>query len=58
MRSLLALAALTIAACTTTRTAAPVQSWQRTATEADRTRLRDWRTALAEAFETGALVKP
>jgi hypothetical protein len=51
MRLILPLAALTIAACTTTQTAPPVQSWQREATEADRTRLRDWRAAFTRALQ-------
>jgi hypothetical protein len=51
MRSLLAIAALTLAACATTPVAGPAQAWQETATEADRERLREWRTAFSEALE-------
>ena len=51
MRSLLALAALSVAACTTTQTPAPAQGWQRAATEADRVRLRDWRAAFTRALQ-------
>ena len=51
MRTLLACAALTIAACTTTQTTAPTHSWRQVVTEADRVRLRDWRTAFMRALE-------
>ncbi|HYC94794.1 MAG TPA: DUF4893 domain-containing protein, partial [Sphingomicrobium sp.] len=51
MRTLLAFAALTIAACTTTQATPPTRSWQQAATEADRTRLREWRGAFTRALE-------
>lgn len=51
MRTLIALASLTIAGCATTRATPPAQSWQQAATVADRARLRDWRTAFARALE-------
>ena len=53
MRSLLALAALSLAACSTVPGSAPVASstdWRQVATAADRTRLRDWRAAFARAL--------
>lgn len=53
MRILLALAALTLAACSTVPGSAPVRSstdWRQVATSADRTRLRDWRAAFAKAL--------
>jgi hypothetical protein len=51
MRSLLAIAALTLASCATTPVAGPAQAWQETATETDRERLREWRTAFSKALE-------
>jgi len=51
MRTLLAFAALTIAACATTQATPPTQSWQQAATVADRTRLREWRGAFTRALE-------
>lgn len=51
MRTLLAFAALPIAACTTTQATPPMQGWQQAATDVDRARLRDWRTAFARALE-------
>jgi hypothetical protein len=51
MRTLLAFATLAIAACTTTPATPPTQGWQQAVTEADRTRLRDWRTAFTRALE-------
>lgn len=51
MRTLLAFTALSIAACTTTQATPPMQGWQQAATDADRARLRDWRTAFARALE-------
>lgn len=51
MRLILPLAALTLSACTTTQTTPPTQGWQEVATEADRARLRDWRTAFTRALE-------
>ena len=51
MRTLLALAALAIGACATTKSTPPIQIWQAAATEADRQRLRDWRTAFTRALE-------
>lgn len=51
MRMLLAIAALSIAGCTTTRATLPTQGWQQVATETDRDRLREWRTAFTHALE-------
>lgn len=51
MRTLLAFAALTIAACATTQATPPTQSWQQAATDADRLRLREWRAAFTRALE-------
>jgi uncharacterized protein DUF4893 len=51
MRTLIALAALTTAACATTQATPPTQSWQQAVTEADRTRLREWRTAFTRALD-------
>jgi hypothetical protein len=50
MRISPAIAALTLAACATTPAMPPVQGWQQAATEADRVRLRDWRTAFTRAL--------
>lgn len=50
MRMLPAIAAVILAGCTTmTPPAAPV--WQQVATESDRERLREWRTAFTRALE-------
>lgn len=51
MRTLLFLASLALSACTTTQATAPTQAWQMVATDADRARLRDWRTAFTRALE-------
>ena len=51
MRILLAIAALALPACTTTREVAQAPAWQMAATEADRARLRDWRGAFTRALE-------
>ena len=51
MRPLLLAASIALTACATTRATPPVQSWQQAATEADRARLRDWRTAFIRAIE-------
>ena len=51
MRIPLAVAALAIAACTTTKGAVPSEGWQQTATDADRQRLRDWRTSFRQALQ-------
>ena len=40
-----------LAACATTPAAGPAQGWQAAATDADRERLRDWRTAFTRALE-------
>ena len=50
MRILLALAALSITACATTRATPPTQGWQYAATDKDRQRLRDWRAAFSKAL--------
>ena len=51
MRKLLLAASIMVAACTTTQATPPTQGWQQAATEADRTRLRDWRAAFTRALE-------
>ena len=51
MRTLLALAALSLAACTTTQSTPPIAEWRAVATDADRQRLRDWRAAFTRALE-------
>jgi len=51
MRTLLAIAALAVAACATTQATPPTQSWQQAATENDRQRLRDWRKAFTTALQ-------
>ena len=51
MRTLFAIAALAVTACATTQATPPTQSWQQAATENDRQRLRDWRTAFTKALE-------
>ena len=50
MRPFAAALLLSIAACTTTQATPPTQGWQQAATEADRARLRDWRTAFTRAL--------
>lgn len=50
MRMPLALAALAIAGCSTTPDAPVREGWQRVATETDRERLREWRTAFTHAL--------
>jgi hypothetical protein len=50
MRTLLLIASLPLAACATTPAASPTPAWQAVATEADRTRLREWRTAFTRAL--------
>lgn len=51
MRILLALSALAVTACATTRATPPTQGWQQAATENDRQRLRDWRKAFTTALQ-------
>ena len=51
MRTLLLTASLLIGACATTSATPPTQGWQQAATDNDRARLRDWRTAFARALE-------
>ena len=51
MRKLLLAASIMVPACTTTQATPPTQGWQQAATEADRTRLRDWRAAFTRALE-------
>ena len=51
MRTLIALAALSLVACATTQATPPTESWQEAATSNDRERLRDWRTAFTQALE-------
>ena len=42
--------ALLLTACATTQATPPTQRWQAVATDSDRQRLRDWRTAFAKAL--------
>jgi hypothetical protein len=51
MRILLTTATLAVAGCATTQATPPTQSWRQEVTEADRARLRDWRTAFTRALE-------
>lgn len=51
MRILLAIAALAVTACATTQATPPTQSWQQAATDNDRQRLREWRTAFTKALQ-------
>lgn len=51
MRFMISIALLALAACTTTQTAAPNRGWQAVATQDDRGRLRDWRTAFNRALQ-------
>lgn len=51
MRTLLALAALAIAGCSTTPGGPVTEGWQQVATESDRDRLREWRTAFTRALD-------
>ena len=51
MRTMLAFAALAITACATTQATPSTQSWQQAATDHDRQRLRDWRTAFTKALD-------
>lgn len=51
MRTLLTVAALAVTACATTQATPPTQSWLQAATDSDRQRLRDWRTAFTTALD-------
>jgi hypothetical protein len=51
MRHYAAALLLTLAACVTTQATPPTQRWQAVATDSDRQRLRDWRTAFAKALD-------
>ena len=51
MRTLLAIAALSLAACATTLAPSPAPDWRAVATDTDRQRLRDWRAAFTKALE-------
>jgi hypothetical protein len=50
-RVFFAAALLPLAACATTQTITPAPNWQAAATDNDRQRLRDWRTAFTKALE-------
>lgn len=50
-RAILAAILVSLTACATTQATPPVQSWQSVATDGDRQRLRDWRTAFAKALD-------
>ncbi|HET9337323.1 MAG TPA: DUF4893 domain-containing protein [Sphingomicrobium sp.] len=51
MKHLIAVLLLALTACATTQATAPVRTWQSVATEDDRQRLRDWRTAFTRALD-------
>lgn len=51
MRILPALATLAVTACAVTQAITPAPSWQQAATDNDRQRLRDWRTAFTTALQ-------
>lgn len=51
MRMLFALVAVLIAGCATTPVAPPPEDWRQLATDTDRERLREWRTAFTHALE-------
>jgi Domain of unknown function (DUF4893) len=51
MRILPSIATLALASCATTQAAPPTPSWQAVATDNDRQRLRDWRTAFTRALD-------
>jgi hypothetical protein len=51
MRQFTAAFLFALASCATTPATPPTHRWQATATEADRVRLRDWRTAFMRALE-------
>jgi hypothetical protein len=50
MRITLSVAVLSLAACATPRAALPEPGWQQAATNDDRQRLRDWRSAFTKAL--------
>src|SRR5262245_47572773 len=50
-RALVAVPLLALLACATSQATPPTQSWQEAATDDDRVRLRDWRTAFMRALE-------
>jgi hypothetical protein len=50
-RVFFAAALLPLAACAATQTITPAPNWQAAATDNDRQRLRDWRTAFTKALE-------
>jgi len=49
-RALTAAVLISLTACATTQATPPTQGWQQAATEADRVRLREWRTAFSRAL--------
>jgi hypothetical protein len=51
MRHFAAALLLTLTACATTQATPPTQPWQAAATDGDRQRLRDWRTAFSKALD-------
>src|SRR4249919_2472093 len=50
-RAILAAILVSLTACATTQATPPTPNWQAVATEGDRQRLRDWRTAFAKALD-------
>ena len=51
MRLMISVAALALASCTTSQMTLPVRGWQDVATQDDRERLSDWRTAFNRALD-------
>jgi hypothetical protein len=50
-RALFAAMLVSLTACATTQATQPTQNWQAVATDGDRQRLRDWRTAFTKALD-------
>lgn len=50
-RAIFAAILVSLTACATTQASSQARSWQAIATDGDRQRLRDWRTAFAKALE-------
>ena len=50
-RAIIAAVLISLTACATTQATPPTQSWQQAATDHDRQRLREWRTAFTKALQ-------
>ena len=50
-RAIFAAILVSLSACATTQATSPAQTWQAVATDGDRQRLRDWRTAFTKALD-------